>query len=154
MEDDQATYLEGLPSPDAVYNQQGRALDALAAQGQGGLVKVEVTKDWPSLAGGPTNIFDLPDGWEQKESTTKPGVFYYMHKESGQKQFERPTTMGAMAGGSGGSRVVTGFSTDGGLFSDLPDGFFQDDGRPVGPDGRPLRTPEEIAGEDALWDQA
>ena len=39
MEDDQATYLEGLPSPDAVYNQQGRALAALAAQGKGALEK-------------------------------------------------------------------------------------------------------------------
>merc|ERR1719387_2559955 len=31
----------------------------------------------------------LPPGWERKESTTKPGLFYYRH-EDGPTQFERP----------------------------------------------------------------
>lgn len=36
----------------------------------------------------------LPPGWEKKESRSKPGLFYYAHKD-GYQQFERPTSFGA-----------------------------------------------------------
>mmetsp|Transcript_70265 Transcript_70265/g.206087 ORF Transcript_70265/g.206087 Transcript_70265/m.206087 type:complete len:429 (-) Transcript_70265:66-1352(-) len=36
----------------------------------------------------------LPPGWTQKESRSKPGLFYYVHEDGGFTQFERPTTRG------------------------------------------------------------
>mmetsp|Transcript_53203 Transcript_53203/g.99793 ORF Transcript_53203/g.99793 Transcript_53203/m.99793 type:complete len:430 (-) Transcript_53203:55-1344(-) len=34
----------------------------------------------------------MPPGWTKKESRSKPGLVYYVHAESGQTQFERPTS--------------------------------------------------------------
>merc|ERR1712039_876368 len=36
----------------------------------------------------------LLDGWEKKESRSKPGLFYYVHAESGLTQFEVPSVRG------------------------------------------------------------
>lgn len=48
----------------------------------------------------------LPPGWVKKESRSKPGVFYYMEKESGKTQFEVPGNWGVDGGAGSGSLLA------------------------------------------------
>mmetsp|Transcript_24455 Transcript_24455/g.56312 ORF Transcript_24455/g.56312 Transcript_24455/m.56312 type:complete len:215 (-) Transcript_24455:97-741(-) len=75
---------------------------------------------------------ELDDGWEKRESRSQPGVFYYVHPESGKTSLEPPLKkrkvgsrpiMLASSIGAGASKPTTDTETDGGadLFAGLPE---------------------------------
>jgi len=65
---------------------------------------------------------DLQDGWERRESRSKPGQLYYIHPESGKTQWEAPLKKRRLQDThEEEKKVPQQASVDGGLFSGLPE---------------------------------